>query len=649
MRRMKRTIKILLTITILLTSLSQVKSQTNIFSWSNEVEQLKRVDLLPQYRHNQIIEQESSWDRTHGNDDGFSGEYSYIRKENGHLVLAEFEGPGVLNRFWTPTPTEDTLAFYFDGEKTPRLRIKFMDLFSGEVYPFTKPVVGNEIGGYYSYIPIPFSKSLKIVFEGDHIMFHQIQYRQLPGVQVETWTGQFTEKDKQLLSEVNALWSDISPTVNNYTSGISSDVESQELTFTLQPGEEVAFFESDKGGRIVGFDIDGGTSFEGLHKDVILSATWDNEDVEAIYSPVADYFGYAFGEPAMRSIVMGRHGTTNYSYLPMPYDNSAEMKLIYEKREGVQQNPISVTTKVFYNNNKRNSEDEGKLYTVWRREIPEIGDFYTFLDTKGKGHYVGTVHHAQGLRPGMTLFWEGDDTTYVDGKMRLHGTGSEDYYNGGWYAILDRWDRGISMPIHGSLDYSLPMGRTGAYRFFLSDKMSFENEIYHGMEHGEVGNDFPVDYATVAFYYGAEPLKEKMEPAEELREVYLPTKHIYFPQLFDITLERGIQAIFGRGLEMTSFGNGALRIMLNDVPEGRYRILFNYHETPEGADFQIWQRQNKLTDWISTKSNKDSYRENIEIGEIHLTPQTNSITIQVRDNEDANKFELTLITLERID
>lgn len=638
-----------LLVTILFFTLFQAKSQSDIYRWADEVEQLKRVDQLPMYRHNQLIEQESSWDRTHGNDDGFSGKYSYTRKEDGHLVLAEFEGPGVLNRFWTPTPTEDTLAFYFDGENTPRLRIKFMDLFSGEVYPFTKPVVGNEIGGYYSYIPIPFNKSLKIVFEGDHIMFHQIQYRHMPGVNVESWTGHFNERDKQLLSEVNVLWSDISPTVSNYTSGISSDIKSQEKTFLIQPGEEVTFFESAQGGRIVGFDIDGGTSFEGLNKDVILSAKWDNEDVEAIYSPVADYFGYAFGKPAMRSIVMGRHGTINYSYLPMPYDSSAEMKLIYKKREGVQQNPITVSSKVYYNNNSRNAIDEGKLYTVWRREIPDIGEFYTFLDTKGKGHYVGTVHHAQGLRPGMTLFWEGDDSTYVDGKMLLHGTGSEDYYNGGWYAILDRWDRGISMPIHGSLDYSLPMGRTGAYRFFLSDKMTFEKEIYHGMEHGEVGNDFPVDYATVAFYYGSEPLKGRMEPTEDLREVYMPKRHTFFPQLMEITLERGIQVIFGRGLAMTSFGKGAVRIMLSDVPEGKYKVMLNYHESPKGADFQIWQRQNRLTEWISTKASKDSYTENVYVGDIQLTSQTNSITVHVQDNGDANLFELTLITLERIE
>lgn len=645
-----RTIKPTLLLSILLLAgVTSLQGQDNHFRWSSELEQLKRVDQLPRYRDRQLIEQESSYDRTGGNNDGFSGEYSYIRKEGDHLVLADFKGPGVVNRIWTPTPTSDTLLFFFDGEEQPRLKICFMDLFSGKVYPFMKPVVGNEIGGYYSYIPIPFQKSLKILFQGDHLMFHQIQYRKLPGMKVESWTGNFSPSDRRLLSEVMALWSDITPSVDHYTEGRSATIRTEERTLTLQPGEEVTFFERGDAGRVVGFEIDGGTAFEGLYKDLLLSATWDDETVEAIYAPLADFFGYAYGKPAMRSILMGRHGTTNYSFLPMPYDHSAVMKLLYKEREGVPQNPLSVTTKVYYNDNGRDSKQEGKLYTVWRRERPELGEFFTFLHAKGKGHYVGTIHQAQGLRPGMTLFFEGDDSTYVDGGMRLHGTGSEDYYNGGWYALLDRWDRGISMPLHGSLDYSLPMNRTGGYRFFLSDKMAFEEEIYHGMEHGEVGNDFPVDYTAVAFYYADRPLKKRMEPSETLREVYLPDTHVYYPQLMEITLEKGVQVIFDRGLAITSFGEGAVRVMLSDVPEGRYRLLLNYHESPRGADFQVWQRQNQLSEWMATKTKEEGYRENVHVGDIQLTPQTNSITVHVRDNGDANLFELTLITLERVE
>lgn len=627
----------------------QTLGQNKIFKWSDEVELLKRIDLLPSYRTNTINEQFSSYDRTGGNDDGFSGKYSSLRKENGNLVLAEFKGAGVVNRIWTPTPTDDMISFYFDGEKKPRLRLKFSDLFSGKVYPFTKPVCGNEIGGFYSYIPIPFKKSLKIVFEGEKIMFHQIQARMMPGAKVETWTGNFSEADKKMLSEVNELWADISPTVKSFANGISAGVKTEQKTFTIQPGEEVPFFNKNTGGRIVGFEIDGGTSFEGTYKDIILSAKWDNEKVEAIYAPVADFFGYAFGKPAMRGMLMGRYGTSNYSYIPMPFDQSATMKLIYKKRDGIQQNPISVNVKVHYNDNKRNVNEEGKLYTEWKREKPELGQYYKFMETKGKGHYVGTVHHAQALRPGMTLFWEGDDITNIDGKMRMHGTGSEDYYNGGWYALLDRWDRGISLPLHGSLDYSLPMHRTGAYRFFLSDKLSFEKEIFHAMEHGEVNNNFPVDYASVAFYYAAQPLAQRMEPTAELREVYYPTTHIYFPQLMQITPDRGIQIILDRGLMMTAFGQGSARVLLNDVPEGKYKVMINYHERPNGADFQVWQRQKQLSDWISTKGQNEVEKHRVHVGDIQLTQQTNSVTIHVRKNGNGDVLELNLITLERID
>ena len=465
---------------------------------------------------------------------------------------------------------------------------------------------------------------------------------------METYTGEFSQQDKDLLAEVNRIWADLSPAVTNYTFGKSAGVQTEEKVFTLSPGEEVSFFEMAEPGRIVGMSIDGGTSFEGLYKDVILSAKWDNEKVEAIYAPVADFFGYAYGKGAMRSILMGKQGTSNYCYLPMPFDKSASMKMIYKKREGIQQSPISVNVKVYYNSNKRNVKEEGKFYSVWRREKTPLGIFHKFAAQKGKGHYVGTIHQAQGLRPGMTLFFEGADSTYVDNKMRLHGTGSEDYYNGGWYALLDRWDRGNSLPLHGCLDYSLPMARTGGYRFFLADKMSYEKEIYHGMEHGEVKNNFPVDYTSVGFFYAAQPLQGREEPTAELRTVYQPTEHIYFPQLMQLSLGGGVQVTNERGIRMTTQHGGVVRIMLNDVPEGKYKVLINYFEKPNGADFQVWQRQKQLSGWISTKKDKEVSKDRVHVGDINLTEQTNSVTFHVRNNNGGDQFELGLIILERI-
>ena len=94
-------------------------------------------------------------------------------------------------------------------------------------------------------------------------------------MKVETYTGEFSQQDKDLLAEVNRIWADLSPAVTNYTFGKSAGVQTEEKVFTLSPGEEVSFFEMAEPGRIVGMSIDGGTSFEGLYKDVILSAKWD--------------------------------------------------------------------------------------------------------------------------------------------------------------------------------------------------------------------------------------------------------------------------------------------------------------------------------------------------------------------------------------
>ncbi len=98
--------------------------------------QLFRLDLLPQLKESVYVGSISSYDRTGGNDDGFSGKYSFVAQEGDGLVIADLKGPGVIYRIWTPTPTDDLLEFYFDGEKTPRIQIKFRDIFTGTQAPF---------------------------------------------------------------------------------------------------------------------------------------------------------------------------------------------------------------------------------------------------------------------------------------------------------------------------------------------------------------------------------------------------------------------------------------------------------------------------------------------------------------------------------
>lgn len=624
----------------------QVKN-VPINSLESELQQLYRADLLPQYRSG-IVEQVSSYDTTGNNDDGFSGKYSFIRKEGDQLVLADLKGPGVINRIWTPTPTNDTIQFYFDGETSPRISIPFIDLFSGKIFPFIYPVCGNEIGGYYCYTPIQYNKSCKITYKGERIQFHQIQYRPYPeNTGISSFSFDWSQQAKDELEKTCQFWNS-QTNIFDQLKEAGFEIKEETKQFFISPDETITFFSSNEGGRIVGLEIEDNNGLKGWNKDIILHATWDNDSIPAIHCPAADFFGYAFGKPAMNSILAGNNKNLNYCYLPMPFQKKAELNLQYGKRNEIQPK-IEIKTKVYYLQIPQNPDIEGRFYSVWRREInPTEGIPYTIAEIKDKGHYIGTIQQAQGLNPGMTLFFESDDSTVIDGKMRMHGTGSEDYYNGGWYALLDRWDRGVSLPIHGSLDYSLPMARTGGYRFYTTDKMTFEKDLLLTIEHGPEHNKLPVDYTSVAFYYGSKPTASDIQLNEELRTVYYPSVHVFYPQLMDLSLGWNTQVENKGGIEVSTKEEGLVRVMLNEVPEGEYKLYLSYSETPDGGEFSIWNRQKMISEWKNTNAVKETFLEKQELGKIRFTNQTNSISIKIRKNAKGNKFLFENLYLEKV-
>ena len=137
MGRTMKTDGVVALITVLLVSLLSCCAQENI-----GVGELLRLDRLARFKESIRVGSVSSYDRTGGNDDGFSGKYSFVRKEPGALVIADLQGPGVIYRVWTPTPTDDLVEFLFDGETEPRIRIKFRDLFLGNDREFPRPLVG---------------------------------------------------------------------------------------------------------------------------------------------------------------------------------------------------------------------------------------------------------------------------------------------------------------------------------------------------------------------------------------------------------------------------------------------------------------------------------------------------------------------------
>lgn len=612
-----------------------------------ELQAFYNPSTLPQFQ-NSTVAQVSSYDTTGNNDDGFSGRYSFLRRNaDSTLVIFDVQGSGVINRIWTPTPTEDIFDFYIDDQSTPKFSIKFIDLFSGKQFPFVAPLCGNQLGGFFSYLPIPFAKSCRIVTRGKKIQFHQIQYKLYEaGVKVKSFTPELTTDEKAALNKIEQLWNKEKKSVQDfYPVKLFESFEQLDLA----PGETKSIFEVNTGGRILGIELDPATAFEGLIKDIDLKIIWDDEQ-PAVYCPVADFFGYAFGTTSMQSLLLGSQDNKNYSYLPMPFDSRAKIELVYRNENG--KSPVKVNARIWYTDEKR-TDLEGKFYAHWNR-VSEKGKPHVLANVTGRGHYVGTILQAQGKQAGMTYFFEGDDSTVVDGHMRMHGTGSEDYFNGGWYALMDRWEGKMSLPLHGALDYSLPFCRTGGYRLFITDKLLFEKSLLHTIEHGPAGNKFPVDYTSLGLYYSDTPVQEIQQPTAELTRVFLPDTLYLYPQLMDLNVSADLDikttwkyGTGGLSYWLTPGNDSWLRVSLKEIPAGRYDLNLDVMKEPFGCEVSLWQRQSPVSDWISTYVEKEERVKEVFGCELDIREFKNTLTFRFKTDKQRTGFILNRIKLVR--
>jgi Protein of unknown function (DUF2961) len=310
---------------------------------------------------------------------------------------------------------------------------------------------------------------------------------------------------------------------------------------------------------------------------------------------------------------------------------------------------------VYYSTVKRDPISEGRFYAYWRANRLSVDDpMHILLQATGRGHYVGTLLQAQGLIPGMTSFFEGDDSTATDGHFRIHGTGSEDYFNGGWYACPDRWDSRQSLPIHGALDYSLPFCRTGGYRFYLSDKIPFENNIYQGIEHGSSAKGIPTDYTSVSFYY-CDRGEARIMPTNELSRVYEPDTLMIYPQLMKYTVwgsidlkAIGMYPIGGRSCVYSTDDLSRLKISLDGIPGGKYSLFADLVKYAGGCSFAIWQGQTRVSEWINTNQ-ADTQRIQIlpicDLDTRNLPESLNSMTLKFKTAPDKNSLFLNRFIL----
>ena len=102
------------------------------------------------------------------------------------------------------------------------------------------------------------------------------------------------------------------------------------------------------------------------------------------------------------------------------------------------------------------------------------------------------------------LYLEGDERFYVDNNRTpsFQGTGTEDFYNAGWYFL----ERPLFPSNAGEICHVIDNSDlTAAYRFFFQDAVDFRTHIRTSKEHGDPNVSNEEDWTLAYYYLNSEP------------------------------------------------------------------------------------------------------------------------------------------------
>jgi len=435
----------------------------------------------------------TSVDRTGGNND--YGTFLRDSRTPGWKVLADLKGPGFVSRVWftgAKAGHPHRFRFYFDGEETPRLEGDIKELFSGKTSPFLSPLAEDNNYCWYSFVPMPYAKRLRIECEegppGAKV-YYQISESPLPRrTPVETFSWPLPERDLAALERAQEIWA-----VNKLPE------VGEEIETTLTDWKEGVSFEGPAIIRRLEFEPDWAAipeaSRDKVLRDWMVSIQYDGSTNSSVNVPLGDLCGIPWRRIRARSLYFGMEGDSLFCSFPMPFAKSATLRL---KAGRVAPVPVKIRAWV----EKQAESPMGKMgffHAGWWRSTPkDAGRPHPILSVKGRGKFVGCLLSVCTLD---NSYWalEGDETIRKDREKipGWLGTGLEDYFNGGWY-----YQNVMAEPTHG-LFLKEPF-RTVQYRVHSMDPSQFETSLDMEFERGpeQTSKAF---FESVSWSYLADP------------------------------------------------------------------------------------------------------------------------------------------------
>ncbi len=420
-----------------------------------------------------------------------------VSGENG-TVLADLTGPGCVVRFYAADPQGD-VQIYIDGSETPQYNGPFSNLFMSTFPSFGEPLTDVAGGASYTYVPIPYASSCKIVHTGDQpASAYQVTYatfdetKELQSFMIDTLDG----GDKGYFANWSDEWED----------GMDyrySDRDTEKVYHTrksLYPHENDLIWTTWEPGTVTEIEMTVGSFSDDILRNLWLAVFWDGEDDPSVLTPLGALCGSVlnadgdFGGPAV-----GQKDGRLWIRFPMPFGERAEFRLIngtdtkIDLAYWITYVPGAPSLKRYF-------------HARYNEGLTMPGKPYTVAEVSGRGHYVGCAIATEGGASHFNL--AGGEEIRIDGAMKptIAGTTTGAYFNSAWDFAGEPFTR----PSHGlSASGNLPGAyHASAYRVHYADAISFDEKFAFTLNHGPNNTEAGLRYASVAFWYLDRPARD---------------------------------------------------------------------------------------------------------------------------------------------
>jgi Protein of unknown function (DUF2961) len=476
----------------------------------------RRLDRLPYLSPDTQTLQVSSFDRSGGDFDISTGNQNgsggCLASGGAGCVIAEDRGAGEVDSIWFTRDGGNvtrmgTIRIDLDGQTV--IDAPLQALVDGErAAPFVWPLVANAAqspAGVYIKVPMPYRQSMRISV-AKNLQYYHVDYRQF-----STTDGVSTFSAADSALDVIAMLR-AAGTIDPKPAAPTAAHHNRVVEVPADAGLTIA--ESTGSATISGLRLQLPEPTDQLLTGLRLQIEFDGRTL--VDSPLGEFFGAGLGTNTVRSLMFAAipqpSGSLSLSeWWPMPFARTAHITLVNTTPTPVPGIDTDVVTTPDPQWAPALSSGRAGYFTARSHAGPTtLGQDWLFADEPGHGKFVGVSHTIRGSRiktafsDDAPYFLEGAERVYTDGSPspRWYGTGTEDFYEGGWYF---KNGTHFSDPLTGQPDQRTEAGGcadycVATYRLMLADAIGYHSAIRFGIEHGK-RNMVQPDYSSTAFLY----------------------------------------------------------------------------------------------------------------------------------------------------